>query len=160
MSLRPCSVEGCGRFVESAGLCSMHRGRKRRGKSLTEDPKRLSEEEKRLQNNRRNNQWRRNKRAAHPFWVAPALLSRNGWTNELTDQRLLEQKGRCAICGVVLSEKTFESNSIARDHDHETMAPRGLLCHHCNIMLGHYENHTRGRVLLQPFEDYLGRFSR
>ena len=47
---------------------------------------------------------------------------------------LQEQNGRCAICGV-------DSNSIGRrlsiDHNHESGAFRGLLCHNCNVLLGH-----------------------
>jgi hypothetical protein len=47
---------------------------------------------------------------------------------------LLKQNHQCAICG------TANMGAYGRfhiDHCHSTGIVRGLLCHHCNIMLGH-----------------------
>lgn len=52
------------------------------------------------------------------------------------DNLYRSQNGNCAICGKSgenQSEKTF----LVVDHDHETGKVRGLLCAHCNSMLGH-----------------------
>lgn len=44
-----------------------------------------------------------------------------------------EQANCCAICGL---EQGKLSRHMPVDHDHQTGAIRGLLCHHCNVMLG------------------------
>lgn len=44
-----------------------------------------------------------------------------------------DQQGRCKICA-----KEFEMLCV--DHDHETKTVRGLLCHRCNLGLGHFED--------------------
>jgi hypothetical protein len=41
------------------------------------------------------------------------------------------QGGRCPGCDGV-----FEVNEMYLDHDHATGKPRGVLCHHCNTVLG------------------------
>ena len=42
------------------------------------------------------------------------------------------QKGKCFICGT-----KAERNKLAVDHEHSTGKIRKLLCHHCNVLLGH-----------------------
>jgi len=39
------------------------------------------------------------------------------------------QDGKCAICK--------KNDKLVIDHDHETKKIRGLLCNHCNLVLGH-----------------------
>ena len=66
-------------------------------------------------------------------------LKRYGITLEQYDEIVIEQAGRCAIC------LTAEVNGKGRfhvDHDHETGLIRGLLCNHCNWMLGHARDNT------------------
>jgi hypothetical protein len=48
---------------------------------------------------------------------------------------LEEQEGRCAICR---SDDVgwHRKDRWAVDHDHVTGKVRGLLCHHCNSLLG------------------------
>lgn len=53
---------------------------------------------------------------------------------EFTDL-LAKQGGGCAICGATRGSK--KSESLFVDHDHKTGKIRGLLCSHCNSMLGH-----------------------
>ena len=51
------------------------------------------------------------------------------------DRMLEEQDGCCAIC------KSPTTNSRSKyfmvDHDHDTGEVRGLLCHKCNVLIGH-----------------------
>ncbi len=42
------------------------------------------------------------------------------------------QRNRCAIC-----DKPAEGKTLHIDHNHETGKVRGLLCHNCNVLLGH-----------------------
>jgi hypothetical protein len=56
------------------------------------------------------------------------------------------QGGGCAICGDMPPDKVAgrprkdgtrsTTSGLEYDHDHETGAGRGLLCHSCNVMLG------------------------
>ena len=46
------------------------------------------------------------------------------------------QNGKCAICG-----KSFKSfKGLRIDHDHKSKTIRGLLCHACNVGLGHFKD--------------------
>jgi Recombination endonuclease VII len=56
-----------------------------------------------------------------------------GLTQEHYEFLLREQGERCAIC---LSDD-WGARGPKVDHDHETGAVRGLLCNHCNLLLGH-----------------------
>jgi len=53
-------------------------------------------------------------------------------------ERLLKQKGVCAICGKPESwkEDTGNIRPLSIDHDHVTNKIRGLLCSSCNMVLG------------------------
>jgi hypothetical protein len=57
-------------------------------------------------------------------------LKRSFWTLEKYEETFKEQRGKCAIC-----EKPQEK-ALSADHDHLTNSPRGLLCNHCNLILG------------------------
>jgi hypothetical protein len=56
---------------------------------------------------------------------------RTGHARHTFDALLISQDNKCAVCG-----RSFEGRQIRRDHDHDTKLPRGLLCHHCNIIEG------------------------
>ncbi len=60
-------------------------------------------------------------------------LKKYGITIQEYNNLILEQKGRCLICGRHQDE--FKKK-LAIDHCHETGKVRGLLCGDCNIMLG------------------------
>jgi hypothetical protein len=55
-----------------------------------------------------------------------------GMSVEHYEWMLATQDGKCAICG---GPPTL-GRRLDIDHDHETGRIRGLLCHHCNTMLG------------------------
>lgn len=60
-----------------------------------------------------------------------------GITPEIVDDMLLSQSNRCAICK---SEHPGSKGSWHIDHDHSSGKVRGLLCHYCNIGLGHFKD--------------------
>jgi hypothetical protein len=69
------------------------------------------------------------------------LKKKYGMTPEQFNE-MFEKQGRvCALCrtdehgrGGVHKESRWNV-----DHDHETGKIRGILCHHCNVSLGHFE---------------------
>lgn len=54
-----------------------------------------------------------------------------GMTLDDYHRLLEEQGGGCAVCGKPPGKKRLHI-----DHDHQTLAVRGLLCQHCNVALG------------------------
>lgn len=55
-------------------------------------------------------------------------LGRYGITVAEYDSMLSKQNKKCAVCK--------DESKLVIDHDHKTKKVRGLLCHHCNTMLG------------------------
>lgn len=78
-------------------------------------------------------EYARSYREKHPDAMRRYVLQRHGATEEWFQDQLAAQGGLCAIC---LRELT-PGNKTHIDHDHATGALRGILCHHCNHMLGH-----------------------
>jgi hypothetical protein len=75
-----------------------------------------------------------------------ARLREHGLTPEQYDSLLSEQARCCAIC-----DQPFAA--VPRiDHDHRTGEVRGLLCHNCNVALGHFRDNP---VLLRRAIHYL-----
>jgi hypothetical protein len=56
----------------------------------------------------------------------------------------------CAICGT--TEWMGRGHRPHIDHDHKTGRIRGLLCHNCNVLLGHAHEDP---AILQAAIDYL-----
>lgn len=54
-----------------------------------------------------------------------------GLTEETYKNMFVIQENKCAICGTSFNEK-----KPVVDHNHETKKVRGLLCGHCNTLLG------------------------
>ena len=52
---------------------------------------------------------------------------------------LEDQEGQCFIClsSISFGTRGYSKNSANVDHDHKTGKVRGILCGHCNSMLGH-----------------------
>lgn len=63
------------------------------------------------------------------------LFQKYGITMDGYNELFAKQKGCCAICG---RHQSDFKRCFAVDHDHETNVVRGLLCHHCNIAIGHF----------------------
>jgi hypothetical protein len=61
------------------------------------------------------------------------VLRRHGITPEEYDEALAVQGGVCAIC----LNPPPEEDVLRQDHDHGTGGNRGLLCHNCNVGIGH-----------------------
>lgn len=62
------------------------------------------------------------------------------------------QDGKCAICQLEL----VRGKETHVDHDHYSGQVRGLLCHHCNLMLGHAKDNPER---LRSAADYLEKYS-
>lgn len=60
------------------------------------------------------------------------------------------QKGRCMICEIKFGEG---GQRMVIDHDHRRKVVRGLLCHNCNVGLGHFKDNIN---LLKESIKYLG----
>jgi hypothetical protein len=60
-----------------------------------------------------------------------------GITLEQFDEILLSQNGGCAICN---TKTPGGKGNFHVDHCHSTGRIRGLLCHHCNVGLGHFRD--------------------
>lgn len=57
-----------------------------------------------------------------------------GISLEQYNEMLESQNSCCSICGT--SSKEVSKNRLFVDHCHRTGKVRGLLCHHCNSMIG------------------------
>jgi len=73
------------------------------------------------------------------------LKSKYGLTVMEFEDLYDRQGGRCAICGQVPikrsgGDRARESIGLYVDHDHGTGLVRGLLCHGCNVALGHFKD--------------------
>lgn len=84
-----------------------------------------------------------------------SLLKAYGLTTEAHDKLLAAQGGGCAICRSPSSGRKGRV-SLYVDHDHGTGAVRGLLCFHCNTMLG---NARDSADRLRAGAEYLDRLS-
>lgn len=73
--------------------------------------------------------------------------------------KLDEQGGKCAICGASENPKggVRPTENFCVDHDHETGAARGLLCHKCNTAIGSLGDSVVG---VQKAIDYLKMYNR
>lgn len=123
-----------------------------------------TEEYKKNKNTNRNNKYHtdieyREKRKAksrqynqqHPEKKLIQHLSEFGLTLDDYNQMLESQNYRCAICGDEgNSRNRFRKLSI--DHNHKTGKVRGLLCPHCNFLLGHAKDNIE---ILQNAITYL-----
>jgi hypothetical protein len=75
-----------------------------------------------------------------------------GITIEEYENLLISQNHKCAICG---ADKPGGRGRWHIDHNHETQQVRGILCHKCNVGLGHFNDNTN---LLHKALNYLGYF--
>lgn len=76
---------------------------------------------------------------------------RYGKTQAELEALLASQDGKCAGCARPIS---FDDPRTNVDHDHDTLAVRGILCGHCNSLLGYAKDEIRTLLRLV---DYLSR---
>lgn len=70
-------------------------------------------------------------------------------SKEEYEQLVKNHENKCAICGAPPKGKRLNI-----DHDHKTGRVRGLLCHDCNVLLGHAKDSTE---VLERASEYLKR---
>lgn len=66
------------------------------------------------------------------------LKKRYGLTYEQYNALIESQSGQCAICGGDLLG--LDSRKVHVDHCHDSGQVRGVLCHHCNMLVGFARN--------------------
>jgi len=116
-----------------------------KGCSLEVNRKRYLTADK-AENARRSREWRaKNKDRFRDH----GLKNRYGLDLGDYDRMLAEQNGRCAICRTDDTGRHFRFHV---DHCHNTGYVRGLLCHSCNVSLGHFKHDP---VLLLAAADYV-----
>jgi hypothetical protein len=71
-----------------------------------------------------------------------------GITRKDYDLLLENQGNKCKICELDF----ITENDVRIDHNHDTNEVRGLLCHSCNVALGHMKDSTE---LLERAINYL-----
>jgi len=91
---------------------------------------------------------------SHPINTKLSQLKQNlkrmyGLTIEEYDAILMSQGGLCLICH---TDTPGGRGRFHVDHDHDTGKIRGLLCHGCNIAIGHMREDPR---ILRSAADYL-----
>lgn len=75
-----------------------------------------------------------------------SVAQRRGVTVAFVNQLAKDQDHRCAICHQHqddVARSTDTHSSLVIDHDHATGKVRGLLCHHCNLVLGRAKDNVQ-----------------
>lgn len=128
----------------------------RKWRALNKDKIKRYQEQNREKSNAYRREWSNNNPEKDAVTSRKQNLKRKyGLTLEDYDILLKEQDYKCKICS--FEETAFEFNSqriksLAVDHDHKTNKVRGLLCHKCNLGLGHFNDDIN---LLQSAIKYL-----
>lgn len=63
--------------------------------------------------------------------------ARYGISQSEFEEKLSQQKNSCYICNQKFSLGKDKTKTPYVDHDHKTGKVRALLCHHCNLFIGH-----------------------
>ncbi len=77
------------------------------------------------------------------------LFNSYGLTLEKYNTLFESQNLRCAICK---SDNSGTEREWHIDHDHVSGKTRSILCHHCNLALGHAKDNPK---LLRKMADYI-----
>lgn len=75
-------------------------------------------------------------------------LRKYGLTGDSYTKLLEQQEYRCAIC----KSQNLNSRDFHVDHCHKSGIVRGILCHHCNLLLGHAKDDI---IILESAIKYL-----
>jgi hypothetical protein len=171
-----CTVDGCGMRRVGWGLCGMHYGRARRSGCVAPSHRSQARAEtigedglrkcwkccKRKPFNadhfpldgRRPDQLKGTCRDCLKRAVKNSTtVARYGITFAEAEGLLAVQGGKCAVCRLSLNGSA-KNDKPHIDHCHQTGVVRGILCHHCNVLLGHAKDSAR---LLREAAAYLER---
>jgi hypothetical protein len=83
----------------------------------------------------------------NPFWLREIKYK---ISSDDIKRMISDQGSKCKIC-----DKEFFNNNFHVDHCHATGRIRGLLCHHCNLGLGHFKDN---KMLLERASEYVQSF--
>lgn len=84
------------------------------------------------------------------IWARNRLLAKYGLNQEIFNQKLILQEGKCAICKLKFGSR------IEIDHCHISGKTRDLLCEQCNLALGYIEKQLQANInILEEFAKYL-----
>lgn len=171
-----CTVEGCGRGRVGWGLCGLHYARQMRSGSVRPSHRSQARAETIAPDGTRKC-WKCGERKPftaeyfRPDGRRPGELkgtcaeclreavrrcwlpARYGIDQAEFDAMLARQSGACGLCGNKFDGATKATGPHV-DHCHKTGVVRGLLCHHCNVMLGHAKESAD---LLRKAADYVER---
>jgi hypothetical protein len=79
-------------------------------------------------------------RKKHPHRIAEmGRIARYGITNGQVAILMKKQRGRCAICDRRFIKSVWKRRRCI-DHCHKTNSVRGILCHQCNLGIGHFND--------------------
>ena len=84
------------------------------------------------------------------------LKRKYGLSKRQRDQMLEDQEGQCFIClsDISFGKRGYSKGSANVDHCHTTGEVRGILCGHCNSMLGHaFDNVATLKRAIKYLED-------
>lgn len=83
----------------------------------------------------RKTKWRLNNLERVAETTRQSALRRNFNLTQVQWEELFTAQGNlCAICR---TDQPGGGHFWSTDHDHKTKMVRGILCHHCNLILGH-----------------------
>mgnify|MGYP000917389787 FL=1 len=171
-----CSVPGCDKPCRAWGLCGLHYGRSKRTGSVEASIRAQARAEQMAadgtrqcfkcgqrkpwtvdhfpRDHQRGGKLKGTCRDCLRRAVKFSTLSRSyGLSGEDFERMLAAQGGRCRLCGARLdgARGAFVPHV---DHCHTSGRVRGLLCHHCNVLLGHAkESPTLLRAAANYVED-------
>lgn len=91
-------------------------------------------------------------KAAQAIWNLRQRMKRLGLTVEVYEQMLKKQRGVCKVCKKRRACNRGRSDMLNVDHCHKTGKIRGLLCGHCNRVLGLVNDNPK---LLEELAAYL-----
>ena len=132
---RVCSEPGCTNLAMTKGLCNMHRLRLRRH-GTTELLCSCGQPAVNHSSTPRCEKCRETNRALAARRNGLSRLY--GLSVEAYNALLKDQGNVCRICGTDSPGRNHANWSV--DHDHLTGRVRGLLCHRCNVGVGHFDD--------------------
>lgn len=139
-----CGVDGCDEPAKAKGLCltdyhrALYRERRLREGLPEPTPLVLNCHQCGSEYRRRNRQVRYcSPECARAARALRYILRDYGLTRD-EYEALLERQGH--VCAICQKPDTTAKGILGVDHDHTTGRVRGLLCHPCNVGLGHFQD--------------------